>query len=161
MAMFASIAVQSKSGPLCIARNYQRLFHITAMSSSTSTSIDASSNSASFPITASIREKLTKEFQPLHHLEVINESHMHKVPPNSETHFKVVVVSERFDSVPNLLQRHRLIHATLEEELKPGAVHALSIVAKSPSQWQALMDKGEAISPSPRCRGGDGTFAKE
>jgi BolA protein len=24
------------------------------------------------------------------HLEVINESHMHSVPPNSETHFKVV-----------------------------------------------------------------------
>ena len=32
-------------------------------------------------------------FAPLH-LEVTNESHMHSVPAGSETHFKVIVVSE-------------------------------------------------------------------
>ena len=30
-------------------------------------------------------------------LEVENESHMHSVPANSETHFRVVLVSEDFD----------------------------------------------------------------
>lgn len=34
------------------------------------------------------------------HLEIINESFMHNVPPGSETHFKVLVVSEAFDGLP-------------------------------------------------------------
>jgi BolA protein len=38
---------------------------------------------------------LNHAFEPLH-LEVINESNRHHVPPNSETHFKVVVVSDKF-----------------------------------------------------------------
>ena len=59
------------------------------------------------------------------HLDVINESFMHNVPRGSETHFKVVVVSNRFDQ-ESLLKRHRLINEVLQEELQ-GSVHALSI----------------------------------
>jgi BolA-like protein 1 len=129
-----------------LARNIP-LAHRTAMSST-----------SSFPVTAAIRDNIQKALQPTH-LEVINESHMHKVPPNSETHFKVVVVSPDFDKVTSLVERHRLVNAALADELK-GPVHALSIVAKSPSQWQAMQDKGEKVAPSPKCRGGDGTFAK-
>lgn len=59
------------------------------------------------------------------HLEVINESNMHNVPRGSETHFKVVVVSEAFDK-ESLIKRHRSVNEVLKTELE-GPVHALSI----------------------------------
>lgn len=51
------------------------------------------------PVENSIRGKLEAALKPLH-CDVINESYMHNVPKNSETHFKVVVVSEIFDNQP-------------------------------------------------------------
>ena len=42
------------------------------------------------PVEASIKQKLTDSLNP-QLLQVINESHMHAVPKNSETHFKVVM----------------------------------------------------------------------
>ena len=53
----------------------------------------------------------------------------------SETHFKVVIVSEAFEGKP-LIDRHRAVNECLREELEQG-VHALSIDAKTPKQWQA------------------------
>ena len=47
-------------------------------------------------IEASIRTKLIKAFNP-QHLDVLNESYMHNVPKGAETHFKVVVVSDKFN----------------------------------------------------------------
>jgi stress-induced morphogen len=83
-------------------------------------------------------------------------THTHS-PKDSETHFKVVVVTSQFDSIKSPIQRHRLIHSALEEELK-GPVHALSIVAKSPSQWDTMMTAGQTVPASPACRGGDGSL---
>ena len=77
-------------------------------------------------------------------------------PKNSETHFKVVVISSQFESTKSPLQRHRLINAALAEELD-GPVHALSIVAKTPKQWE----KNSTIAPSPNCQGGDGSLPKK
>lgn len=77
-------------------------------------------------------------------------------PKNSETHFKVVVVSSQFDSVKSPLQRHRLVNAVLKTELD-GPVHALSIAAKSPAQWE----KSKTIPASPNCQGGDGSLPKK
>ncbi|VEN39226.1 unnamed protein product [Callosobruchus maculatus] len=57
--------------------------------------------SISNPVEQSIRKKLT-EHLGVSHLEVINESYMHNVPKGSETHFKVVVVSDKFDNTPLL-----------------------------------------------------------
>jgi BolA protein len=76
-------------------------------------------------------------------------------PAHSETHFKVVVVSEEFTKVKTPLQRHRMVNSILESELE-GPVHALSIVAKTPKQWESMQDK--TIEPSPSCRGGDGSL---
>jgi len=68
------------------------------------------------------------------------------------------VVSAEFDSVKSPVARHRLINAALAAELE-GPVHALSITAKTPSQWQAAIENGTAvIPPSPSCRGGDGSL---
>ena len=53
----------------------------------------------------------------------------------------------------NLIQRHRAVNETLAEELSSG-VHALSIVAKTPEQWENMTK--DDIDPSPKCRGGFG-----
>lgn len=51
------------------------------------------------PIEQAIREAITEQLDPIHY-EVINESYMHNVPKGSETHFKVLVVSTKFESLP-------------------------------------------------------------
>ena len=51
------------------------------------------------PIESSIRKKLEDTLKPLH-MEVLNESYMHNVPKGSETHFKVLVVSDQFNDQP-------------------------------------------------------------
>ena len=82
-------------------------------------------------------------------LEVLNESGMHNVPSDAETHFRVVVVSSRFEGATRL-GRHRVVHRALEEELA-GPIHALAIDALTPAEWQA---RDEQRSLSPDCRGG-------
>ena len=94
-----------------------------------------------------IEEKLATEFDPAH-LEVVNESENHHVPPNSETHFKVVIVSERFDG-ERLIARHRLVNAALAEELA-GGVHALAMHTYTADDWTKRF--GEAPM-SPPCAG--------
>jgi BolA protein len=62
---------------------------------------------------------------PVLHIEVVNESHMHSVPPNSETHFKVVLVSPEFAG-KRPVARHQMIYRLLADELAAG-VHALAL----------------------------------
>jgi BolA protein len=95
-----------------------------------------------------IIDKLNKEFQ-LSYLEVLNESHMHNVPANSETHFKVTIVSSDFEG-KRLIQRQRLVNQLLSEELA-GSVHALAQHTYTLEEW----NKKNSISPdSPNCLGG-------
>ena len=75
-------------------------------------------------VAQNIIEKLTEALAPAH-LEVINESHNHHVPPNSETHFKVIIASELFDG-KRLLARHRAVNEALATEFANG-LHALSM----------------------------------
>ena len=107
-----------------------------------------STDAAAGPVYAAITQKLTAAFAPLAHLQVLNESSAHNVAPGSETHFKVVVVSEAFAAAP-LLERHRRVNAALANELA-GPIHALSIVAKTPEQWA----RSAAVAASPECLGG-------
>ena len=71
-----------------------------------------------------IEEKLRAAFNPVF-LEVVDESYRHNVPAGSESHFKVVLVSDRFTG-ERFLNRHRLIYSTLTEELST-TVHALAL----------------------------------
>lgn len=95
-----------------------------------------------------ITRKLNSLFSPAI-LEVINESHQHSVPKNSETHFKVVIASEKFTGL-SPVQRHRAIYEALKEEIAQG-VHALSIHAMTTSEWE---QKGNQLLTSPPCLGG-------
>ncbi len=98
-------------------------------------------------ISASITAKLESAFSPTH-LEVVNESHMHSVPPNSETHFKVVVVSGSFEG-RRQVQRHQQVYGVLAEELVAG-VHALAIHTYSEAEWMEVQNAPQ----SPDCKGG-------
>ena len=99
-------------------------------------------------IQRSIETKLAEKLTP-EHLEVINESHMHSVPPGSESHFKVIVVSPQFDGL-NRVRRHQTVNAVLADELA-GPVHALSMETYTASEWQA---RGGRTLASPQCMGG-------
>ncbi|MDM3869794.1 BolA/IbaG family iron-sulfur metabolism protein [Porticoccus sp. W117] len=94
-----------------------------------------------------IEEKLQREFSPSH-LQVINESHMHSVPANSETHFKVVMATENFTG-KRQVQRHQAVYRTLSEELA-GEVHALALHTYSPEEWGEVSE----APASPNCMGG-------
>lgn len=63
-------------------------------------------------------------------------------------HFKVAVVSSAFENNP-LIERHCMANDLLSEEFE-NDLHALSIVAKSPSQWA---ENNEKVEPSPNCSG--------
>lgn len=58
-----------------------------------------SSNVQNNPIELSIRKKLVDSLNPSY-IEILNESYMHNVPKGSETHFKVIVVSDTFRDKP-------------------------------------------------------------
>lgn len=81
-------------------------------------------------------------------LTVENESHMHSVPKNSETHFKVTMVSDRFVGM-RAVKRHQTVYGLLKDELN-GPVHALALHLYTSGEWS-----GESPD-SPSCRGGNG-----
>lgn len=96
-----------------------------------------------------LERKLDAGIPGLLHLQVINESNRHNVPPGSESHFKLVLVAESFAGKA-LLARHRLVNEILAEELS-GRIHALSIHAYTDAEWRTRM--GDAPM-SPPCMGG-------
>ncbi|MFK7915507.1 MAG: BolA family protein [Pseudomonadales bacterium] len=98
-------------------------------------------------------ESTLAEALPLAHLEVLNESAGHNVPPGSETHFKVVLVSDAFADVARIA-RHRQVNGLLAAELA-GPVHALSVHAYTVAQWQ---ERFANVPMSPPCLGGDGSL---
>jgi len=83
------------------------------------------------------------------HLDVINESHNHNVPAGSESHFKVVLVSEEFVN-KSLIMRHRLINKVLADELA-NQIHALALHTYTRLEWTA---KHGTAPMSPPCLGG-------
>ena len=82
-----------------------------------------------------ITNKLREAFSP-ESLDVVDESHLHEGHaghrPGGETHFRVYIVSPSFEG-KSRIERHRMINATLAEELA-GSVHALAIHAQAPGE---------------------------
>lgn len=82
-------------------------------------------------------------------LEVIDETFMHNVPNDSESHFKVIAISDEFDGL-SLLKRHQLLNRLLQEEFSSG-LHALSLNTYTLSEWRRRQEKANT---SPTCLGG-------
>lgn len=86
-----------------------------------------------------LREKLMIALEPVR-LEVINESEKHaghrSSPGTGESHFRVLIVTEKFSGMPRVA-RHRLVNDILAEELG-GRIHALALMTYAP---------GETINP--------------
>ena len=95
-----------------------------------------------------IEDRLRSDFLP-DFLEVENESHQHSVPVNSETHFRVVLVSESFAGCSRVA-RHQQVYQALEAQLQ-GPVHALALHTYSPQEWR---DRQKEAPASPECLGG-------
>jgi len=100
-------------------------------------------------IAASIEEKLLSAFSPLH-LDVINESNNHNVPPGSESHFKVTIVSKEFED-ERLIKRHRAVNSVLSEELAEK-IHALALHTYTEKEWRDYYADSTPLSPN--CLGG-------
>lgn len=98
-----------------------------------------------------IQQQIEQKLQALapQWLQVENESHMHHVPANSETHFRVIMVSQAFEG-QRLIDRQRHVHMLLQEELATS-VHALGLRLFTPEEWQT---RQHDILPTPNCRGG-------
>ena len=99
-------------------------------------------------VQADIETKLADAL-PLQHLEVTNESHQHNVPVGSESHFKVVLVSDGFEALREVA-RHQQVYKILSDELS-NKIHALALHTYTPVEWQAR--HGNAPM-SPPCLGG-------
>ena len=82
-----------------------------------------------------IKQKLTEVLSPSN-LNIINESDQHAShagsPGTGESHFRIYVVSQKFDG-KSRIERHRMINEALAEELS-GAIHALAIKALTPDE---------------------------
>ena len=78
------------------------------------------------------------------HMFLENESSMHNVPANSQTHFKLIIVSDDFLHM-NKVKRHQLIYQILINIMKE--IHALSIQAFTIEEYNS----NPVILSSPDC----------
>ena len=47
--------------------------------------------------------------------------------------FEATVISQKFEGL-NTLKRHQLVYGTVNDEIASGALHALTIIAKTPDE---------------------------
>jgi len=55
--------------------------------------------------------------------------------------FEARVVSDSFDGL-STLKRHKMVYAVLDEHIKSGAIHALSIKAFTNDEWKSASSAG-------------------
>jgi len=90
-----------------------------------------------------ITDILNKEFNPVS-LKIINESFMHNVPKDSESHFKIVIVSNDFMNIQTI-KRHKSIYKALGNIM--DEIHALSIHTFDEDEYK----KNPMVIDSPKC----------
>ena len=94
-----------------------------------------------------VEQRLTEHFSPFF-AEIVNESHMHSVPPGSESHFKVTLVSDVFAGL-RLVKRHQEVYRILQS-LMGSPIHALALHTYTESEWS----ERNGSPDSPNCMGG-------
>lgn len=61
--------------------------------------------------------------------------------------FEAQVISDAFDGL-SAVKRHKMIYAVLDEHIRSGAIHALSIKAYTNKEWAALTQPSSASRPA-------------
>ncbi|WP_029935540.1 BolA family protein [Thiomicrospira pelophila] len=79
-------------------------------------------------------------------LDIQNESNMH-AGPATESHFKLVLVSDDFESVSRV-KRHQMVYKTLANEM--SQIHALALHTFTLDEWK---EQGGVVPDSPLCAG--------
>jgi BolA protein len=86
-------------------------------------------------VATAIRRKLTEALAP-ERLEIVDESHRHLghagARAEGESHFRVVIVSARFEGLSRVA-RQRLVYAALADELRTD-IHALALTTLTPGE---------------------------
>ena len=90
-----------------------------------------------------IKDILINKFNPSI-LSITNESYMHNVSKGSESHFKVVIVSNSFQNTSKIKQ-HQSIYKALDDVM--NSIHALSIFSFDEAEYK----KNPIIIDSPNC----------
>ena len=84
-------------------------------------------------INQNLREKISAE-----HVEIIDESHLHRghKAAGGGGHYSIVVVSPQFENA-NIMERIRLVHKALDVEMTgtPKLIHALPVKTYDVAQW--------------------------
>ncbi|MDD3519186.1 MAG: BolA family transcriptional regulator [Chromatiales bacterium] len=53
------------------------------------------------------------------------------------SHFEAIVISDAFEGL-SMLKEHQMVYGAIGAEIASGAIHALSIKAYTPAEWEAL-----------------------
>ncbi|KAJ2052872.1 BolA domain UV induced protein Uvi31 [Coemansia sp. RSA 922] len=95
------------------------------------------------PMERLIRKNIADRLKPTV-LLIDNESYKHRHHAamrdvdNTETHFRVTVVSDKF-SGQSRIQQQRLIYSLLKAEMAmEGGIHALTLVTKTPEEYEVV-----------------------
>ena len=86
-------------------------------------------------IQSAIKEKITAQLTPTS-LEIIDDSDSHighaGAHPEGESHFKLVVVSDKFDG-KNKVERQRMVYEAIKDEMS-NHIHALELKTLTPTE---------------------------
>jgi BolA protein len=77
-------------------------------------------------------------------LKILNESFMHNVPEDAESHFKIVIVSNDFNNLSDI-KRHKLVYKYLDTIMDD--IHAISIQSFNEDEFKL----NPTVLDSPEC----------
>ena len=89
-------------------------------------------------------DKLLRDKFNISKLVINDESYKHNVPPNSESHFNVQIVSNDFQNLSQI-QRHKKVYKAVESLL--AEIHAFSITAMTTSEFK----ENQSLRDTPDC----------
>lgn len=92
----------------------------------------------------SIEDKIRSYFS-VSFMALENESHKHNVPKGSESHFKLLLVSDKFQDL-NRVKRQQAVYTLLKEEFELG-LHALSLHCFTVDEWETSASAKKWQSP--------------
>ena len=90
--------------------------------------------------TTEIIDKNLREQLDANHVEIIDESHLHRghKAAGGGGHYSIKVISSKFENL-NVMERIRLVHKALDVEMTgtPKLIHALQVKTFTPEEASA------------------------